>query len=143
MPRRPGEKIVKTNIWDNMERCDVTFSHRLPTTKERIAFSNEKIRRVRNKVIFKEAETRIKYALMILKGIPEGHFERKTDDGKFVPVASDPESKNFYDKWKDVVYETGADLLETFGAYIYEGSAEVDREEIQPDEDSGEPADPS
>jgi hypothetical protein len=69
---------------------------------------------------------------MILTGIREGDFIIKKD-GKDVPLASNPKSRNYNKKWKEIVMKYASDIIEVLAAFVFEGSAEAEDEDVDVD----------
>jgi hypothetical protein len=138
MARRLSDDLNTLNIRDNLSGSDIVFSYRMPTTKERIAYTNESFSRKGRKVKSKVVETRIKYALQILQGIREGDFEIKKD-GEFVTIASDPKSSHYIEEWKDHIKQHAADLLELLALQVFDAPAStVPEEDTEEDEEDAE-----
>ena len=129
MPRIMDDGVNTLRIWDNISNSKLEVQYRSPTTEERAAFSNQSIQRKRNKLTFRSAQARQKYGLMILTGIREGDFVIKKG-GKNVPLASDPKSPNYNEKWKEIMMKHASDIIEVLAAFVFEGSAEADDEDI-------------
>jgi len=130
MARREAEERNEITLHDNLSGTEIKYFYRTPTTKEREGFNNLAVQRKGRKVKIKRAEAQLKYGLRILTGIREGDFERKVD-GKYIPISSDPDSKNYYPDWKDWQRQHAADLVMLLGAFVFEGSAEIE----EPDDD--------
>lgn len=130
MARRLSDDKNTLKINDNISGSDIVFTYRMPTTKERTDYSNMAVRRKRNKVEFKSSEARQNYGLRILDGIRDGDFEIKKS-GKYVPISSDPESKNYDKDWKKHIEKHAIDLIEILAAHVFEGSADIDDGESQ------------
>jgi hypothetical protein len=132
MPRIMDDSLNTLKIFDNISNSDLEVQYRSPTTEERAAFSNQSIKRTRNKLTFRTAQARQKFGLMILTGIREGDFIIKKG-GKNVPLASDPKSPNYDQKWKEIMMKYASDIIEVLAAFVFEGSAEAEDK----DEDGG------
>ena len=128
MPRIMDDGLNTLKIWDNISNMELEVYYRRPTTEERAAFSNESIRRTRNKLLFRTAQARQKFGLKILAGIREGDFIIKKG-GKDVPIASDPKSPHHDPEWKDLMMKYASDIVELLAAHVFEASAEIMNEE--------------
>lgn len=132
MPRTMDDGLNTLKIWDNISSSELEIYYRSPTTQEREAYSNKSIQRKRNKLIFRAAQTRHKYGLIILTGIREGDFIIKKD-GKKVPLSSDSKSPNYNKDWKDIMLKYASDIIEVLAAFVFESSAEAEGEDDEPD----------
>ncbi len=140
MPRRIGENENELKLYDNISGSEIILYYRMPTTKERTGFSAGSIKRVRNKIKFKSDEARLIYGQKILLGFRTGDFERK-ENGKFVPMASDPKDKHYCEDWKKHIVEHAADLIMLLAAHVFDNSAEIDNEDVESEEDTEKTSD--
>ena len=124
MARRLGTERNTLKIQDNISGSDLEIYYRNPTTEERIAYSNESIRRKRNRVEFQTAKARQKWGKKIMTGFRDGDFEIP-EGRKYVPIASDPKSSNYRENWKDLVATYAMDVIETLAAYVFDTSTEI------------------
>ncbi len=137
MARRLMDDFKKVILQDNSDGKDIPLWYRDPTTDEWAGYTNSAFQRVRNKVVNKTPEARLKYGRKLLQKIrPEDwavpaslhankdELQDEIDDG-YLPISSDPESKFYDPKWKDYVCEMGRDLVMLMAAYIFDQSAEI------------------
>jgi hypothetical protein len=98
--------------------CDIYY--RTPTTQDRVAYNSA----IANQVLqakdlkepgkIKEAmaammDIQIKEAAKLITAIGEDCFGV---DGK--PISSDPDNKNYYDKWREILMDSASDIILTF-----------------------------
>lgn len=124
MPRVLSSELNTLKIQDNIGNCDIEIYYRTPTTKERVDYSNECIRRKRNKIDIRTAKARQKFGLKIIKGFKDGDFAIPSE-GKNVPIASDSSSSNYRENWKELIAEYAMDIVETLAAYVFDTSTEI------------------
>jgi len=141
MARRLSDEQNELTIRDNLSGTDIKLFYRMPTTKERIGYQNDSVRRENGRVQTRTVETRIKYGHKILTGIREGDFE-VLKDGKYVPLSSDPASEFLDPAWKEHVKTHAADMLELLAARVFDApvmamptSADEAPEDTDPDQD--------
>ena len=128
MARRLGDELNELRIRDNISGSTIVLYYRMPTTEEVVRYTNDLIKRRRNKVISQLGETRQKYGSMILEGFRKGDFEKRVGK-KYVPLISDPDSKNYDSEWKEHVKKYAADLIELLAVHVFEAPAETEDEE--------------
>lgn len=120
MARRLGDELNEMRFQDNLSASEIVLYYRMPTTQERIAYTNESYQRKGKKLINRSVETRLKFGLKILVGFREGDFERRVD-GKWVPMSSDgPPSENYYPEWKEHVEKYASDLVEHLAMRVFD-----------------------
>lgn len=139
MPRRIGEETHSLTIHDNISNSDIVLHYRSPATADRSGYANECIQRKRNKVEYRQAETRLKYGLKILTGFRAGDFERKAG-GKWVPMSSEEGAENYFAAWKAHLKKHAGDLIMLLAAHVFDGSAEVNDPDDDDDYATGEDA---
>lgn len=129
----------------------ITFYYRLPTTKERSQYENAKIRRERNKLKFEVGETKLKFGKLILQGFKETEVKEdgskvggftKIEDGKEIIFASDPNSKNYDQNWKDLLELYASDLICALATHLFDGVM-IEDEDITGEEEETETDDAS
>jgi len=136
MARRQSEELNTLRLFDNISGSSIELYYRLPTTEERNSYANFAVQRKgrKQKLDFRVPEAQIKYGAKILEGIREGDFEIPLNshpnmgnldrNEKYVTISSDQSSPFFHEKWKDVVLQVGADLVQALGRHVFEASAE-------------------
>ncbi len=120
MARRLGAEQNEMRFKDNLSGSDIVLIYRMPTTQERVAYTNESFQRKANKVVQKTVQTRQKFGAKILAGFRDGDFEIKGPDGKWMPIASDPKSEHFYEGWKAHVEQHASDLVELLAIRVFD-----------------------
>lgn len=119
MPRRLGDALNEMRFQDNLSGSEIVLLYRMPTTQERIAYTNESFQRKGRKLVNRAVQTRMKFGLAILEGFREGDFERKTGTG-WTPIASDPTSDHFFPEWKEHVEKYASDLIEHLAIRVFD-----------------------
>lgn len=125
MPRRTGTEHNELKIHDNISNSDIILYYRDPDTAERSGYQNESLQRRRSRIVFRTAEARLKYGAKILTGFRSGDFERKID-GRWVPMASDPQSEHYFEDWKAHLVKHAGDLIMLLAAHVFDAPAEVE-----------------
>ena len=133
MPRMLSDDLNELIIQDNLSGSEILFQYRLPTTKERVAYTNACIERKGRKVINKSTEARIRYGAKILAGIRAGDFI--LPGGK--TVSSDPTSPHYDENWKEKVKAHAADLIELLAVRVYDTPAQTAVPDAPDDEEPG------
>lgn len=128
MARRLGDELNEMRFQDNLSGTEIVLLYRMPTTKERVAYTNEAYQRKGRKMINRTVETRMKYGLKILGGFREGDFEKKMPDGKWGPIASDPASSDYFPGWKEHVETYASDLVEHLALRVFDMPVQIPEE---------------
>jgi hypothetical protein len=139
MARRLGDDRNLMIFQDKISGTDIGLYYRMPTPSERINYSNEQYQRKGNKIKNNTVKVRLKYGAEILMGFRDGDFERKVDN-KWVPIASDEASDNYYQQWFKHLKDHASDLIERLAYEIFE--APVQPADIEDDGGSEEDLDP-
>lgn len=137
MARRLGEELNEMKLQDNLSGSEIVLYYRMPETEERVAYSSESLQRKGRKIIQKTVETRLKYGARILAGFRTGDFEKKKD-GKWLPLASDPESEHYDPDWKVYLQKHAADVIELLALRVFDAPVQTlpgDEEDETPDGD--------
>ena len=136
MPRRLGEEDNEMRFQDNLSGSEIVLFYRMPTTKERVSYTNESFQRKRNKVVNRSVQARMKFGLEILTGFKEGDFEIKAKDGEWSPISSDPDSEHYYPDWKEHVRKYASDLIEHLAIRVFDIPVQTpdEDEEVEPGE---------
>ena len=124
MPRIMDDGLNTFRIQDNISNSELEVYYRMPATEERTAFSNEAIQRKRNQVVFRTAQTRLKFGLKILTGIREGDFIVKKE-GKNVSLISNSNADGYDPEWKQKMKTYASDIVELLAAHVFENPAEA------------------
>lgn len=130
MARRLGEEVNEIRFQDNLSGSEIVLFYRMPTTEERIAYTNESFQRKGRKVISRAVETRMKFGLKILEGFREGDFEIKTTDG-WLPISSDSESRCFKKDWKEHIKKYASDLIEHLAIRVFDLPVQAAEEDTE------------
>lgn len=130
MPRLLSDDHNKLKIHDNISNSEMVLFYRTPTSQENTQYTNEVTVRKRNRIVSRLGETRQKYGAEILTGFRDGDFVRKNERNEIVPIASDPDSPNYYPEWKDLVREKASDLIEALAIHVFESSVETEDGEV-------------
>lgn len=135
MPRLLNDKPCEVTFYDRISNSRITLSYRLPTTQERMNYTNSIITRRGNKIESNLGANRLKMGQAILCGFKDGAFA--TDDG---PLSSDPGSANYNPGWKEIVVKYAQDVIEMLAIHVFESSVvAAPPEEV---EEKGEETDP-
>ena len=135
MPRIIGAERNELIIDDKISGCQLALYYRMPTTSERQGYLNAAIKRIKNKVSMHLAEARMKYGMAILTGIRDGDFER-IENGRAVPLSSDPASPHYHEGWKREIEQGCGDLVMVLAGLVFDGGAEIAQsDEEEPGED--------
>jgi len=137
MPRELSEKPCEVTFSDRISGDNMTIFYRLPTTEERIKYSNSLITRKLNKIKSNIGENRIASGLKIIKGFKEGAFSLP-DTGI---ISSDPAASNYDPQWKEHIKQYAADVLEMLAVHVFD--APLGTGEAESDDDEEEVEDPS
>jgi hypothetical protein len=129
--RTLSDKPCKVTFADNIAGGNITLEFRLPTTEERITYSNSQVARHGRKVESILGDTRMKFGAKILTGITDGEFQK--EDGK--PLSSKPESKDYDAGWKALVEKFAPDVVAMLAMHVFENALSMG--------DEGEDKDPS
>lgn len=119
MPRLLNDKKpCEVTFFDRISDSKITLFYRLPTTEERVSYTNSLATRRGNKIESNVGTARLKYGSAILLGFKEGSFEK--EEGK--PIASDPASPNYDPAWKTVIRQYAQDVIEMLAVHVFETS---------------------
>jgi hypothetical protein len=137
MARRLGDELNEMRFQDNLSGSEIVLLYRMPTTKERIAYTNESFQRKGKALVNRSVETRFKYGMTILGGFREGDFEIK-QGREYQPIASDPASDNFFPGWKEHIKKYASDLVEHLAIRVFDIPVQVpeEQEEVEKERSS-------
>jgi hypothetical protein len=134
-------KSTNTNklvVHDGLSGGEIELYYRTPTTAERVSYMSRLVKREKDKVKMRSAETRLHFGMEILTGFKDGAFGF---DGN--PISSDPAHPNYREDWKDLVKETASDLVSLLGFVVFEGArVEGQQDGIEIEEEVAEDAVP-
>jgi hypothetical protein len=79
---------------------DIDLYYRPATTKERLAYTNDTVRREGKKVLMVQNTypLQVRHGKKFVTGFPVGAF---TVEGK--PISSDPDAENYYPEWRELM----------------------------------------
>ncbi|MBW1777097.1 MAG: hypothetical protein JRJ54_05815 [Deltaproteobacteria bacterium] len=129
MPTILGASLHTLRVIDNLSGSEIELTYRMPTTKERAAYTSESFRRERNRLVTRLVETRLKYGAQILTGIRDGDFAVEKD-GAIRAISSNAASPHYDPEWKEKVVQYAGHLVEILAATVFEGSAEAQPETV-------------
>jgi len=141
--RIASKKPNVLKLYDNISGSELEIYFRSPTAAEQARYVNGITRRVRNKIINRTGENRMKWGKEILMGFREGDFGYERDDGSVVTVSSDPKSEHFREDWKEWFCEHNADLVSTLAIHMFEDTSDKDDPDDGMDEGTGDSTDPN
>lgn len=118
MPRELSDKTCEVTFYDRISDSQITLLYRMPSTEERVKYSNALVTRRLNKIESSIGEARIKGGANILLGFREGAFSMP---GKGV-ISSDPGAANYDPDWKANVRKYASDVLEMLAAHVFESA---------------------
>ncbi len=114
LTRSDKNKMV---INDARSGSEIELYYRNPTTQEEVEYQAKLFKRQGKKVLINAFSTRLEMGLKILTGFREGDFGI---EGK--PIASDPQSPNYKENWKDLLKDSAADIITAFSFSVFEGA---------------------
>lgn len=119
MPRLLSDAPCSVTFYDKISDSKITLFYRLPTTEERIKYTNSFVTRKGKNIEASLGEARLDNGMAILTGFQEGNFLQAGN----LPLSADPESKNYNPEWKNIVHKYAADLISALAMHVFEGSA--------------------
>jgi hypothetical protein len=135
MPRQLNNEPCEVTFFDRLSNSKITLFYRMPTTEERIKYSNEQIIRKDGKVKNNTGEARIKYGLAILTGFKDGDFEKA--EGQ--PLSSDPKSSHYDPAWKTIIKQYASDIVSLLAVHAFDASVVAQNTDTdEPEDDAGE-----
>ncbi|MGD0020831.1 MAG: hypothetical protein ABSC54_00865 [Smithellaceae bacterium] len=120
MPRLLSDEIKSIKGKDTATESMFTLFYRPPTVEERISYANSFVTRKGNKIETSLGETRINNGLKIMTGFDDNAFLKKDSQGNKVPLSSDPKSKNYDPKWKEIVRQYASDVAAWLAMQVFE-----------------------
>ena len=136
MPRLLNDKKpCEVTFFDRISDSKLTIFYRLPTTVERVGYTNSLATRRGNKIESNVGTARLKYGTAIMLGFKDGDFE--TEEGK--PMASDPKSPNYDPEWKTFVRQYAQDVIEMLAMHVFESSLGSDEPDEAVDQQAEDP----
>lgn len=139
MPRSLNDKPCEVVFHDRISNSKITLFYRLPTTEERIGYSNAQIIRKGNSVKNNMGEARLKYGMLILKGFKDGDFEKDENQ----PLSSDPKSSHYDAAWKTFIKQYASDIVSLLAVHAFDASVTTESPELpESDDEESTGADP-
>ncbi|MEN8134329.1 MAG: hypothetical protein ABFS18_02165 [Thermodesulfobacteriota bacterium] len=125
MARISGQVINTAIFNDNIGGGQIHLYWRNPTTEERASYTNMSIQREGDELVVKKGEARQEYGLKILTGFRFGDFGQRVaaavggaeNEKSF---SHEPDHPDYLENWKDLVLESGADLVELLAARVFD-----------------------
>lgn len=108
--------VVKCN--DNIAGGFFTLKYHLPTTDERIQYTNSQVSRKGGKIESIMGNTRMDFGYRIFDGFADGDFGKD----KNTPISSDPASPIYDPEWKEIVRKYSGDVIAWLAAHVFENS---------------------
>lgn len=136
MPRVLSDAPSRVTFYDKISDTRIVLEYRMPTTEERIAYSNALVTRKGTKIKSAIGETRQKFGLKILTGFERGAFA--LDNGAL--MASRPDEDGFDPAWKAKVAQFAPDLIDALAITVFESSVVRDDDETEGDGDEPDPS---
>lgn len=136
MPRILTDQPNKVTFLDNIGGGKLTLLYRMPSTDERIEYTNAQVSRKGRKIESITGTTRQKYGAKILVGITDGEWQ-KADK---TPLSSDEKSPYFDAKWKDIIKDLASDVIAMLAIHVFENALSIDTSE---EDEAGEGEDPT
>jgi|LGVE01.1.fsa_nt_gb hypothetical protein len=116
-----GAQKNELKVLDRLSETTVTLYYDMPTTKDRMNYSNALVKRIGKKVKIELSTVRLKYGLKLLTGFAENDFGQEVD-GVTVAISSDPNMEFFLPDWKEYLQKYASDIVEYFSAAVFEAS---------------------
>lgn len=116
MPRILNDQPCILTLNDRISGSKITLHYELPTSEERIEYSNSLVTRNGSQIEYNHSETRAKYGLKILRGFNDGDFAKAVDK----PISSRPDSPDYDPDWKKYVSQYGSDIVEMLAIHVFE-----------------------
>lgn len=101
---------------DTASGTKIGMYYATPTAAQVKAYRSAAIRRKNGKVLVDNFDPALKYGLEIITGFDEGAFGY---DG--VTISADPSSPNYRADWRELLRETGADIVTMVAHIAFDG----------------------
>lgn len=125
MARRLGTHLInEMSIQDKLSDSEIILYYRMPTTKERIGYTNASVKRQGSQVKMQLGQARQKWGGQILMGFRTGAFEKDVG-GEFVLFASDKSDPLYDPEWKKLIQEYAPDVIEALASRVFDAPVEV------------------
>lgn len=115
---RKGTRQFEARLHDALSDSEIVLYYNLPTTRDRVEFENNLVKRNKGEIESDLVEEQIELGLRLITGFREGDFEREVD-GEWVPLSSDSRSEHYVADWKGWLRDYAGDLLESFVIHVF------------------------
>jgi hypothetical protein len=129
MPRILSDEPCEVTFNDNIAGGKIKIKYRMPTTEERIKYSNSQVNRHGRKIESIIGDTRQKFGKIILAGITDGDFVKAGNK----PLSSNEDSSNYDAGWKEIVAKYAPDVIAMLAMHVFENA--LSRTEPDDEED--------
>ena len=112
---------------DPVSGAAITFTHRTPTTADRVQYMSRRFRRDGNRLFICQKQAAIEAAAAIITGVSDNSFACGRDQhNNPLPLSSDPASPHYRADWKQLLQQMAGDLLYIIGNQLFEGPPDLD-----------------
>ncbi|RJP59044.1 MAG: hypothetical protein C4549_02855 [Deltaproteobacteria bacterium] len=118
MPRELSDKPCEVTFNDQISGDKITLYYRMPTSQEKIKYTNGYVTRRGNKIVSTLGELRMKAGAAVLIGFKTGAFSVL---GKGL-ISSKLGDDNYDPDWKAVVKQYAPDVIEMLSIHVFESS---------------------
>lgn len=118
MPRILSDEPCEVTFDDNIAGGKIKIKYRMPTTEERIKYSNSQVNRHGRKIESIIGDTRQKFGKIILAGITDGDFVKAGNK----PLSSNEDSPNYDAGWKEIVAKYAPDVIAMLAMHVFENA---------------------
>jgi len=115
---RRGTKQYQAIVRDKFSDSDVVLYYTPPTTKDRLEFQNNFIKRKGDTVEVELIDEQVELGLRLVTGFRKGDFERLVD-GEWITFSSDKDDPDYFEGWRDWIRDFAADLIEPFVIHVF------------------------
>jgi len=112
-------------LFDPVEKTEIVFTHRTPTTDDRVRYMLGRFKRTGDKLIDRSRSAMVDAAAGVLTGIRTGDFVFSG-----VPISSTPGESGYREDWKELIKAAAGDLLFLLGHDLFEGKVSITREMV-------------
>jgi hypothetical protein len=116
MPRELSNEPCELTFDDRVSGDKITLFHRLPTTQERVKYTNGFVTRQGNRMVSTLGELRMKAGSLVLLGFKTGGF---SVPGKGL-ISSKAGEPNYDPNWKELVKQYAPDFIEMLAIHVFE-----------------------
>lgn len=116
MPRELSNEPCELTFDDRISGDKITLYYRVPSTQERVKYTNGYVTRQGNKVLATLGELRMKAGAAIFVGFKTGAF---SVPGKGL-ISSRPGDPNYDPGWKAAINQHAPDFIEMLAIHVFE-----------------------